>query len=95
MATISSPGLGSGLDVNSIVEQLVSIERRPIDLLTTQKTALQSKLSAFGLLRSYTVNVEDAVARLADPTLWQKTSTSSTDASAVTAPSNSTASPGN
>lgn len=94
MATISSPGLGSGLDVNSIVDQLVAIERRPIDLLTTQKTALQSKLSAFGLLKSYTVNVEDAVARLADPTLWQKTSTGSTDSSAVTATSNATASSG-
>lgn len=87
MATISSPGLGSGLDVSSIVEQLVAIERRPIDLLTTQKTALQSKLSAFGLLKSYTTNVEDAVAKLADPTLWQKTSTGSTDPSSVSATS--------
>ena len=95
MATISSPGLGSGLDVSSIVDQLVAIERRPIDLLTTQKTALQSKLSAFGLLKSYTTNVEDSVARLADPALWQKTSTGTTDATAVTATSTAAASPGN
>ena len=27
MATISSPGIGSGLDVNSIVTQLVALER--------------------------------------------------------------------
>ena len=94
MATISSPGLGSGLDVSSIVEQLVAIERRPIDLLTTQKTALQSKLSAFGLLKSYTTNVEDAVARLADPTLWQKTSTGSTDPSSVSATSTAAAAGG-
>ena len=30
---ISSPGLGSGLDVNSIVSQLVALERKPIELL--------------------------------------------------------------
>lgn len=94
MATISSPGLGSGLNVTSIVDQLVAVERRPIDLLTTQKTALQSKLSAFGLLKSYTTNVEDAVARLADPTLWQKTSTGSTDPSSVTATSTAAAKDG-
>lgn len=91
MATISSPGLGSGLDVNTIVDQLVAIERRPIDLLTTQKTELQSKLSAFGLLRSYTVNVEDAVARLADPALWQKTAATSSDSTSITASSNASA----
>ncbi len=91
MATISSPGLGSGLDVDSIVSQLVAIERRPIQLLTEQKTALQSKLSAFGLLKSYTTNVQDAVARLAQTSLWEKTSSLTTDATAVTATSTATA----
>lgn len=94
MATISSPGLGSGLDVDSIVNQLVAIERRPIELLTQQKTTLQSKLSSFGLLKSYTTNVQDAVSRLADPTLWQKTSALTTDAAAVSASSTAVAVPG-
>jgi flagellar hook-associated protein 2 len=47
MATISSPGVGSGLDVNSIVTQLVAIERLPFVLLQTQASSLQTKLSAF------------------------------------------------
>ena len=81
MATISSPGLGSGLDVTSIVNQLVSLERRPIDLLNEQTTKLQSRLSAFGLLQSYTVNVHAAVARLTDAKLWEKTTASTTDIS--------------
>ena len=34
MATISSPGLGSGLNVTSIVDQLMAVEQKPIDLLT-------------------------------------------------------------
>ncbi len=81
MATISSPGVGSGLDVDAIVKQLVSIERRPINLITEQKTTLQSKLSAFGLIKSYTVNVQDAVAKLADASLWTKTKALTTDTS--------------
>lgn len=94
MASISSPGLGSGLNVTSIVEQLMAVEQKPIDLMTTQKTTLQAKLSAFGLLKSYTTNVEDAVAKLADPTLWQKTSTGTTDPSSVSATSTAAAKEG-
>ena len=94
MATISSQGIGSGLDVASIVDQLVAIERRPIDLLTTQKTTLSSKLSAFGLLKSYTTNVQDAVAKLAQTSLWQKTSTATTDPSVATATSTASAAAG-
>lgn len=95
MATISSPGLGSGLDVNSIVSQLVALERRPITLLQQQKATQQAKLSAFGLLQSYTVNVHDAVGRLAKPELWEKTRATSSDATAVTATSSASAVNGN
>jgi flagellar hook-associated protein 2 len=91
MAGLSSPGIGSGLDVNSIVPQLVAIERRPITLLTAQTTSLQAKLSAFGLLQSYTVNIHDAVAKLAKPTFWEQTSASSSDASAATVSASSAA----
>lgn len=94
MATISSPGLGSGLDVNSIVSQLVALERRPIALLQQQKSALQAKLSSFGLLQSYTVNVHDAVARLAKPELWEKTKATSSDPGTVTVTSSATATGG-
>ena len=95
MATISSPGLGSGLDVNSIVTQLVAIERKPIEALAAQKTTLQEKLSSFGLLQSYTVNIQDAAAALAKPSLWQQTTASSADKTSVSATSSATAVPGN
>ena len=95
MATISSPGLGSGLDVDSIVTQLVAIERRPIAALAAQKTTLQAKLSSFGLLQSYTVNIQDAVAALAKPALWQQTTATSGDKAVVSATSSTTAVPGN
>ncbi len=94
MATISSPGLGSGLDVDSIVTQLVAIERKPIEALATQKTALQAKLSSFGLLQSYAVNIQDAAAALAKASLWKQTTAKSADASYVSATSSSSAMPG-
>ena len=95
MATLSSPGIGSGLDVKTIVPQLVAIERQPIDLLNAKNTDLQAQLSAFGLLSSYTDNIHDAIARLANPTFWQQTSSSSSDSSSVVASSTSDASVGN
>lgn len=91
MATISSPGLGSGLDVNSIVSQLVALERRPIELLQQQKATLQAKLSSFGLLQSYTVNVHDAVGRLAVPALWETTKATSSNAAAIAVTSSASA----
>ena len=36
MATITSIGVGSGLDANSIINALLSVERKPIELLQTE-----------------------------------------------------------
>ncbi len=94
MATISSPGLGSGLDVNSIVSQLVALESKPITQLQTQAATIQAKLSAFGLLQSYAANVRDAAGTLAKPGLWTQTTASSSDASSVSASAGATASSG-
>ncbi|HTP71715.1 MAG TPA: flagellar filament capping protein FliD [Burkholderiaceae bacterium] len=83
MATISSPGIGSGLDVNSIVTQLVAIERQPINDLQTQASALQTKLSAFGKVQSYLSTLRDAAAALTSPSTWNQTSGTSSDATSV------------
>lgn len=62
MATISSPGLGSGLDINALVTQLVAAERAPKERqltqtdarLTTEFTALAALKGALSSLRSAT-----------------------------------------
>jgi flagellar hook-associated protein 2 len=94
MAALSSPGIGSGLDIKTIVPQLVALERQPIDRLNARNTDLQTKLSAFGLLSSYTDNIHDAIAKLGKPTFWQQTSSTSSDSSAVVVSSSSEASVG-
>ena len=79
MASISSPGVGSGLDVKSIVSQLVALERRPIEKLQQEKSVTEAKLSSFGLLQNYTNNLRDAAKKLALPGTWAVSSASSSD----------------
>ncbi len=51
MAGLSANGLGSGLDVNSLVTQLMSVERQPLQALDKKEASYQAKLSAFGSIR--------------------------------------------
>ena len=83
MATITSAGIGSGLDVNSIVTQLLAIERQPLAALEKQETQLTTKLSEFGKLQSMVSAMRDKATSLSSSTLWGQTTGASAD-SAVT-----------
>jgi flagellar hook-associated protein 2 len=87
--TISSPGIGSGLDVNSIVSQLMAIERQPITDLQTKSAKLDTQISEFGKLKSAISTFRDAALKLTkSDTLGMTVGTSSDSASvAVTAQS--------
>lgn len=53
MASITSTGIGSGLDVGGIVQQLVAAEGQPAEQrFARQEARVQSKLSAYGSLKS-------------------------------------------
>ncbi len=53
MAAISSLGVGSGLDLGSLVSGLIEAERAPVaNRLAAKEQDLTAELSAFGLLRS-------------------------------------------
>lgn len=77
---LSSTGIGSGLDVNSIVSALVNVERVPITRLQTQASTLQTQLSSYGKIQSYVAAVRDAARTLASPATWTQTIGSSSDA---------------
>lgn len=83
MAAISSTGIGSGLDVETIVTKLMSIEQRPVTQLKTQATAIQTKISAFGALQSAVSTFRDAALNLTRATTWGVTSATSSDDSSV------------
>ncbi|MDE2396032.1 MAG: flagellar filament capping protein FliD [Burkholderiales bacterium] len=82
---ISSPGVGSGLDVNAIVDKLVAIEHRPVELLQKQAAGIQARLSNFSMLKSYMANVQSAAAKLADLSFWRASTASSSNPAAVLA----------
>jgi flagellar hook-associated protein 2 len=79
MATISSAGVGSGLDVNGIISQLLAIERRPLAALETQEKQLTTKLSEFGKLQGMVSALRDKAGALNSSTLWGRTTGSSAD----------------
>lgn len=64
MATLNSAGVGSGLDVNAIVTQLMSAERQPVTAVQKQQTETQSQISAFGQVQSALSSLMTAVNNL-------------------------------
>jgi flagellar hook-associated protein 2 len=94
MATLSSPGIGSGLDVNGIVTQLMALERRPIDQLGTATERYETQLSAFGKLQSSMSTLRDAARKLTDASNWTPSTVTSADPLSVTATSTGQSPPG-
>ena len=68
MATITIGGLATGLDTNSIVSQLVALERRrAVDLLQIDQLDQQAKQSALATFGTKLADVLAAVDKLRDP----------------------------
>ena len=84
MATISSPGIASGLDIQTIVTQLVALEKAPLKQLQTQASATQSKLSTWGSIKSMVSTLGDAAAKLSTAGGWNAVKASSSNTSAIT-----------
>jgi flagellar hook-associated protein 2 len=85
MATITSAGIGSGLDVNSIVSQLVALEKRPLENLQRRAEGIQTKISTYGQIKSQYQAVADAASKLRLDSTWNSLSVKSTNATAVNA----------
>lgn len=82
---ISSPGVGSKLDVNSIVTQLMGIESRPLAQLNTREISFQAKLSAFGSIRSALSQFQGAMSSLSFASRFEGATATSSDTAAVSA----------
>lgn len=91
---ITSAGIGSGLDVASIVSSLMAVERQPLDAVAAQKTAYQSKVSAYGTMKSSLSTFQTAISALSDPTKFNAQAVTSGDAKVFTATANGQATNG-
>ena len=82
---ISSAGLGSGLDVASIVSQLMAIEAQPLNNLQNKQVQYEAQISAYGQLRSSISSFQSAMENLNTLSSLDKSKASSSDTTVVTA----------
>ncbi len=88
---ISSPGLGSGLDVTGIVSQLMAIEQQPLTRLNQKEAQAQAQISAYGSLKGGLSSLQSAMTKLMDAATFQATKSSSSDSDVITVSSDTDA----
>lgn len=87
---LSSPGIGSGLDVQTLVAKLVAAEGQPQQqLLTSQQTQLQTELSALGTLSSSLSTFQSAISGLDNISSFSQLTATPSDSSLYTATASS------
>lgn len=92
MTSITSTGLGSGLDIKSLVAGLVKAEGAPtIKRLDTKEALLTTKVSSYGSLKSAMSTFQSSLTALKSLSTFQKLTATSSDTSTVTASATSNA----
>jgi flagellar hook-associated protein 2 len=83
---LTSTGIGSGLDIESLVTQLVAAERAPTDnRLTRREAQLTAELSAFGLLKGSLASFQSSLADLNNISKFGQHTATSSDSDIVAA----------
>ena len=91
MAAVSSLGIGSGLDLNSLLSGLKTAEQMPLAAMQTKQTSYTTKLTAYGQLSSALGMLQTAAAALAKPELYTGVKVSSSATDVLTASAGTTA----
>jgi flagellar hook-associated protein 2 len=92
---ISSQGIGSGLDIASIVNSLTTAKAGPeTNALNRSKTALTAQVSAFGTFNSALATFQATLATLKDPTQLAGRTASVADTTIASATATAAAVPG-
>ena len=91
--SISSLGIGSGLDLNGLLDQLRDAEREKLEPIEQQLESEQTRISAYGQLEGALSEFQSAAGALGDTSLYESLSTN-TSGEAVSAAADETAMPG-
>ena len=91
---ISFSGLGSGLDTNAIVSQLMAVERIPINALQGRKGTEQRRLDLVGQLGDLVKTLQEKAEDLSSPAEFYAYAASISDESVAAVTAGSTAEPG-
>ncbi len=94
MASLISSGIGSGIDIDGLVTQLVAAQGSARGArLAAREAGFQAKLSAFGSFRSALDSLQSALAPLKDVTQFQGRSVTVGDNTVLTVTASATAAP--
>ena len=90
MASLSSTGLGSGLDIEGLVTKLMELERAPLTQLARKEASYQAKITAYGSLKGALSTFQTAVDKLTTTSAFntQKASLADTTIATASAASN-------
>ncbi|MEM7209376.1 MAG: flagellar filament capping protein FliD [Pseudomonadota bacterium] len=89
---ITSAGIGSGLDIEGLITQLVTAEGQPaVNRLDQQEAGYQAELSGLGLLSSALSQFQSSLTDLKDLDSFQPRTATSSDESVFTASASNTA----
>lgn len=88
---VSAPGVGSSIDVNSIITQLMALERRPLDILNQRQSQYNTQLSAYGKVKSDLSAFQSAVSALKDSFDFSVFKATSSNTSVLSASADSSA----
>lgn len=94
MASISSPGIGSGLDVTGIVSKLMAIESQPLQALDKKEASYQAQLSAFGSLKGTLSALQSSLTALGSASAFNTMKTSVSDSTVFSASAGTNATSG-
>lgn len=91
MTTITSLGVGSGLDAETIITKLVAAESAPMTAIKTKQAKVNAQISAFGKIKSLLDAVATAVSKMKTADTLASAKATSSDSSFLTATTTSTA----
>jgi flagellar hook-associated protein 2 len=76
---VSSVGIGSGLEVEKIVSQMVELEKSPLKNLQAKATSIQTQISAYGEIKSLTSTLNDIVSKMSRDSGWNSVNITSSN----------------
>lgn len=94
MPNIAFGGLASGMDTNSIISQLVALERRSVTKIEGKKTDAQDAISTYSTVSTRLGNLQDVLGDMSDVQDLGQLSIETSDDTVLTAESTGAASPG-
>lgn len=95
MATVSSLGIGSGIDLQAMLTSIMANERAPITALDTKISSYNTQISLFGTIKSKLSALQTAAETLEFPSRLGAISATPNDTSVLTATAAASATKGN